>query len=216
MARAAATADSALRGVFFLQPLAVEVAGLLVECIMAGGRFDMRSGVEYALADAAVHCSGTVGAIDGWHRVEHASMRSSVCVRAADVHTLYDGFDAAGLQYGPGYRTLVQAWGGGVEAAARLRQRVAWHALQVHPADLDDALCTTGVIASGGAHGETRLPFAVDDALLQGATGMLWAVRGSCRHRSGHADAEPLCIPLPAGSRTAECQGGLCAAWWRR
>ena len=35
---------------------------------------------------------------------------------------LYDGFDAVGLQYGPGYRTLEHAWGSGVGvAAARLR-----------------------------------------------------------------------------------------------
>ena len=47
----------------------------------------------------------------------------------------------------------------------------------MHPADLDDALCASGVIASSGGDGETRLPFAVDDALLQGASGELWAVR---------------------------------------
>ena len=48
----------------------------------------------------------------------------------------------------------------------------------MHPADLDDALCTSGAMASsGGGDVETRLPFAVDDALLQGATGELWAVR---------------------------------------
>jgi hypothetical protein len=48
----------------------------------------------------------------------------------------------------------------------------------VHPADLDDALCTSAIIASNGG-GETRLPFALDDALLQGAPGELWAVRRS-------------------------------------
>ena len=39
-----------------------------------------------------------------------------------------------------------------------------------------------GVIASSGGEGETRLPFAVDEALLQGAAGELWAVRRSCHH----------------------------------
>ena len=47
----------------------------------------------------------------------------------------------------------------------------------MHPADLDDALCAGGVMASSGGGGETRLPFAVDDALLQGAVGELRAVR---------------------------------------
>ena len=46
----------------------------------------------------------------------------------------------------------------------------------VHPADLDDALCTTA-LASSASEGGTQLPFAVDDALLQGGGGELWAVR---------------------------------------
>ena len=94
-----------------------------------------------------------------------------------DVRALYDGFDAAGLQYGPGYRTLVQAWGGAINALARLRARSTHEGTQVHPADLDDALCTSAIVASSRGDGETRLPFAVDDALLRGAPGELWAVR---------------------------------------
>ena len=40
-----------------------------------------------------------------------------------------------------------------------------------------DALCASALIASGDGGDGTRLPFAVDDALLQGAPGWLWAVR---------------------------------------
>ena len=71
----------------------------------------------------------------------------------------------------------MQAWGGASDALSRLRARSTYEGTQVHPADLDDALCTSGVIASSGGDGETRLPFAVDDALLRGAPGELWAVR---------------------------------------
>ena len=39
--------------------------------------------------------------------------------------------------------------------------------------ELDDALCTCAVVGSGG-EGETRLPFAVDDAMLDGAPNELW------------------------------------------
>ena len=46
----------------------------------------------------------------------------------------------------------------------------------MHPADLDDALCVGVLASSGGGSGETRLPFAVDDALLQGAPRQLLAV----------------------------------------
>ena len=109
-----------------------------------------------------------------WQRVEHASLRT--LSRVADVVALYDGFDAVGLQYGPGYRTLMNAWGGASDAFARLRARLTREGTQVHPADLDDALCTSGFIASNDSS-ETRLPFAVDDAQLHGAMGQLWAVR---------------------------------------
>ena len=101
---------------------------------------------------------------------------------AVDVSAVYAGFDAAGLQYGPGYRTLAQAWGGAsTAAAARLRTRTSQHGTQVHPADLDDALCVSALASGGGSAGKTRLPFAVDGALLQGAPGALWAVRRRLR-----------------------------------
>merc|ERR1712139_618733 len=106
-----------------------------------------------------VHCSGATASGTTSQRIDHASLRTSS--HAADVGALYDGFDAVGLQYGPGYRTLVQVWGGGSTALARLRARSTHEGTQVHPADLDDALCTSGVIASSGRDGETRLPFAV-------------------------------------------------------
>ena len=174
MARAAAA--TALHGVYFLQPLAVEASGLLIECTVSAGRFEVRSGEADALETArTVHCSGALATANGWQRVDHASLRSPS--RAFDVAALYDGFDAVGLQYGPGYRTLVQAWGGVSDALARLRARSTHEGAQVHPADLDDALCTSGVIAPSGGEGETRLPFAVDDALLRGAPGEPWAVR---------------------------------------
>ena len=96
---------------------------------------------------------------------------------AAQLAALFDGAAAVGLQYGPGYRCLERAWSAGGEALSRLQVRSTSLGTQVHPADLDDALCTSAVMASSGGGGETRLPFAVDDALLQGALGELWAVR---------------------------------------
>jgi len=172
VARAAGAA--ALRGVYFLQPLAAEAAGLLVECATSDGRFEVRASDAEAFAGATVHCSGATAAAAVWQRVEHARVRTPS--RAADVAALYDGFAAVGLQYGPGYRTLTSAWGGASEALARLRARSTHEGAQVHPADLDDALCTSGALGSSGS-GKTRLPFAVDDATLQRASGELWAVR---------------------------------------
>ena len=44
-------------------------------------------------------------------------------LRAAAVGALYAGFGGIGLQYGPGYRLLMQAWSDVAEAAGRLRTR---------------------------------------------------------------------------------------------
>ena len=175
MARAAA-AGAALHGVFFLQPLAVE-ARLAIECTVAEGRFEVRAGEgEGALAD--VHCSGGVGMHVGARRTaDLAPMHASLCSRACAVSALYAGFHAAGLQYGPRYRTLVEAWGGERGAVARLRARLTYDGMQVHPSDLDDALCVGALVAPSGGD-ETRLPFAVDAALLHGdRSSVLWAVR---------------------------------------
>ena len=97
--------------------------------------------------------------------------------RAAALAALYDGYDVTGLQYGPGYRTLVQACAGEAKAAARLRARSMHEGTAVHPADLDDVLCVGALSSGGSGGGETRVPFAVDDAQLQGAGGHMSAVR---------------------------------------
>ena len=91
---------------------------------------------------------------------------------------LYDGFDDCGLQYGPGYRTLARSWCGASCATARLRVRSTQDGTQVHPADLDDALCIGALIPRGESAGnEPRVPFAVDAAALKSECGLLWAVR---------------------------------------
>jgi hypothetical protein len=106
-------------------------------------------------------------------------VRSQLSMRTVEVDNIYDGYHFIGIQYGPQYRTLVQAWGGSNSTAiARLQRRGAQMGTQVHPADLDDALRLSAVASSDGRR-ETRLPFAVDSALLHGVTAKLWAVRRS-------------------------------------
>ena len=177
MARAVATAGTALRAVFFLQPLAIETPGLLVECVVRDGGFEARSGIDEDgfLVETAMHCSGSLALSDGWQRTDLVSTRARLCAHAEDTGALYDGFHAIGLQYGPGYRTLAQAWSGAADALAQLQVRTMQQGTQVHPGDLDDAQCAS-VLASR-MDGETRLPFAVDDAKLECTPGQLWAVR---------------------------------------
>ena len=180
MVRAAAGNETALRSVFFVQPLVAESQELLVECIVRDRRFEVRSsGSQDVWTDTVVHCSGSLAAAaEGQRRAEHVQLGGHFCTRAAPSGVLYDCFDGIGLQYGPGYRTLVQAWHGAGMATARLRARATQGRTAVHPADLDDALCV-GALGAQGSEGEggTRLPFAVDEARLQSSVGGLWAVR---------------------------------------
>ena len=174
MARAAS--DSGLHGVYFLQPLVVETPGLLVDCAVSDGRFEICSGVdEDALTDAAANCSGAL-ATRSYQHVDLVLVRATSCARAAHIdENIYDEFAQAGLQYGPGFRTLLQAWSGVAQGTAKLQARATTNdGITVHPADLDDALCTSALIAANG-EGETRLPFSVEAALLQSAPGALWA-----------------------------------------
>ena len=180
MARAAAATEEALHGVFFLNPLAVETPGLLIECVVSDGRFEVRSGEDDdSLDEAAAHCAGAYASVERWQRVELASVRASSCARGASIGELYDGFKSSGLQYGISFRRLVQGWGGANSGAAKLQARASSRtAMHAHPADLDDALCASALMdpSAGSAASETRLPFAVDEAQLQKAPGGLWAV----------------------------------------
>ena len=167
-----------------------------------------------------MHCSGALKAASGWARVEPGSVRVHSRARAAAVDALYDGLDSVGLQYGPGYRTLVHVWGGAGSALSRLRARATQEGTQVHPADLDDALCTSAAINAGSGivgAGETRLPFAVDDAQLRGAPGALWAVRDVARTLASSALLLSLCFACACVCCAGRVSGerGRCvgAAW---
>ena len=85
--------------------------------------------------------------------------------RAAGVGALYDGFSSVGLLYGPGYRTIVQAWNGNKAAVARLRARTAWHGTQINPADLDDAGAPAEAEPHAGEEPTARLSLAELEAI---------------------------------------------------
>ena len=212
MARAAATTP--LHGVFFLQPLAVETPGLLIECALDDGGFEVRSSEDQSFEAATVHCIGALASDEKCRQADNALARSSSCTHAAGVGALYDGFDAVGLEYGPAYRTLVQVIVGKQEAVGRLRSRSRLEGMLVHPADLDDALCLSTLAAAASGDGETRLPFLVDDVQLQGVAGELWAVRCSALIAALLLHATLTCRGAIAGRRAAECRGGVSTAGW--
>ena len=76
------------------------------------------------------------------------------------------GLDAAGLQYGPSFRGLTQAWSGDGAAASRVHS-TSRQGTKVHPSELDAALQLTALLSSGESEG-ARLPFAVDSVLMRG------------------------------------------------
>ena len=207
LARAAASSAAALASVFFLQPLAVETPRLLIECAVRDGRFEVRSGVsDEALIDAAAHSLGAFTLVGSHQQMGQASVRASGCVHAIPIGTLYDGFHAAGLQYGPGYRTLLHAWRAAETAMARLRARSTYDGTLAHPGDLDDALCLSALLPHEVTQ-RMRLPFAVDDAFLHGAQGELWAVKPDL---SNHPTLRLIvAMPLLAGDEKAERGGAL-------
>ena len=171
--------DTPLRDVFFLQPLDVDVPRLYVHTTVDGRRFQIQSSAEFDQINEVVHCTGMLGIDKSALKVHHSPMRAFECLHAVDLGTLYDGFDAVGLEYGPAYRTLMQAWGSTNYSATRLQARLVRNEMLVQPSDLDDALCSNAIIGSKGNDGEAKLPFALDYGLLRGAPRKgLWAVSG--------------------------------------
>jgi acyl transferase domain-containing protein len=192
-----------LQDIFYLQPLATERAGMRVACVCTDNRFEVHSYDSVESDDASVHCSGVFasGAHHSWQHCDHALLRACLLARASDAATLYDGYNAVGLQYGPGYRTLTQVWPSGRCGAARLRVRLTLQGTQVHPADLDDATCLGAVLAQRSGGSEARLPFAVDVAeLMSGTARALRAVRAShsLTTTAPHISIECACACAPA------------------
>ena len=91
MARAAASQRPslpALHGVYFLQPLAVETAGLHVECAVSGGRFDVSSGALSADSESADRCNGALLWLDRARQPRPTAASDYAAVRGRLVHAL--------------------------------------------------------------------------------------------------------------------------------
>ena len=195
-----------LRGVIFVLPLALDGEGGVtrshkLEYVLdneRGGTFEVRSGAAAAgAAGALAHCTGAArpaaAAALAWEAGAAAARRGG-CERAVGARAQYDGFDAAGLEYGPVYRALERAHAAGDAAAdgatgvarrgaaARLRSTARPRGVAVHPAELDGALQLGGALAPVGPAADgataTRLPFGVDESLVRRGADEAWAARG--------------------------------------
>ena len=93
-----------------------------MECAVSEGHVDVSSrGSADSFGSAATHMSASRAAdVEQGESLDLPSLRSEPCIHGFHCGTLYDAFDARGLQYGPGYRTLMQAWGGDAAAVSPL------------------------------------------------------------------------------------------------
>ena len=224
-----------LRGVVFVLPLALDGEGGAtrlheLEYVLdhSSSAFEVRSGEAAAgAAGALAHCTGAArpaAAALAWEAGAGAARRGG-CERAVSARAQYDGFDAAGLEYGPVYRALERAHAAGDDAAggatggarrgaaARLRSTARPRGVAVHPAELDGALQLGGALAPVGPAADgataTRLPFGVDESLVRRGADEAWAVRGGGPGMRGRASS------LLWVLRGHEGQGSLaCAVLW--
>ena len=201
-------AGACLHGVFFLQPLILDAgadgAAVLVECVLhEGGLFEVHSGDGAALYghNAPTHCTGTaLASVFSPQQLGGVAARRSGCAHVGCVVVQYEAFHVVGLQYGPSYRQQQQAWaceqrhddGGWRGAMAQLQRRLGSREVVVHPADLDGALQLSAMLqpAGGNDASETRLPYVVESALLEGGAVEQWAVRAKA---PTHAQRALLC-----------------------
>ena len=174
-----------LQHVFFLQPLAAEKAEV-IESAVNGSRFEIRSGDADVLerGEALTHCTGEVQPALEVPRAASTvglASRRGQCERMVSGTAQYYEFHTAGLEYGPSYRKLQRLWahaGAAGGALAQLQGSARVLGVAVHPAELDGAVQLGAVLTPLGAGGQaaTRLPFAVDDAVLRGSTPRAYAV----------------------------------------
>jgi 3-oxoacyl-(acyl-carrier-protein) synthase len=170
---------SALSGVFFLQPLLLGAPDVYVYCTIAGGRFDICSGGVGAytpsMVNMTIHSSGSAEQLDSalLRRVDLAAVRSFRTGQCVDVPSMYLGLHTAGAHFGPSFRRLDYAWRSSRVCLGKLRRRVKQQGAPVHPGDLDAGVSMKPVVSEG----PVGLPFAMDEALMNGSTEqrLLWA-----------------------------------------
>ncbi len=95
-------------------------------------------------------------------RVDLAAIRGR-CLHPVAPESLYAGFEARGLHYGPAFRAIVEMNRGEGEACALLERPAGWaEGYHLHPALLDGALQCLALLHQGGGGEAVELPFALE------------------------------------------------------
>ena len=170
-----------VQDIFFLHPLELSTSSCDVELSWSSkGNFEVTTG--RSVDDEITYCAG-----ENLWLLEEASLicrseapaweqiRASRAPQATDLANMYAMCYELGLHHGPAFRSLSKTWASDGVGIAALRERINRQGMLVHPADLDGCL-QLGVAASVARSSGARVPFAVDSANLQAATGSLFAV----------------------------------------
>ena len=171
-----------LRLAYFLQPLDLDdVAHLHVDCAIDLSLLELEIlsvesvGSGTALSPS-VHFKTSLSSLyDGaWLPAQLHALRGR-SPQPTDASSAYISFARIGLEYGAGHRTLVSVWSSSSfeHAVGRLRDRAESQGTMVHPADLDGALQLPMVLTPST---QTRLPFAVGEAILSAGHEKMWPV----------------------------------------
>jgi acyl transferase domain-containing protein len=95
------------------------------------------------------------------------------CSKRLDCDRYYELFDAAGLQYGPAFRTLRELYVGKSQALSRIEiaapLRAEFSEFILHPCILDGALQTVSTLIGDVACDTPHLPFAIGDVEIIGS-----------------------------------------------
>ena len=188
-----------LQGVFFLYAMVVEdvADSIAIETSVAGTSLSIRCVDTLEEEEPRMLVRGDVMSGGSF-----APMPTSKAKTPSDVDALYAAFHSVGLQYGPAFRPLRKMWAADdhSEAKAKLSSRIKLQGTYVHPADLDGALQLT-VLLNSGDEG-AKLPFAVDEAIMQRGKGKLLAF---CSKES--AEAARVVLTKANGSALSQLSG---------
>ncbi|MEX1830134.1 SDR family NAD(P)-dependent oxidoreductase, partial [Luteibacter sp. CQ10] len=194
-----AAACVALRDVTWLRPLVVDEPTRVHYELAWNDQGEACFEVYASVRDGApvLHSRGMATLVDGTgvERLEPERLREA-CDRRVGGDACYAMFGAAGLDYGPMYRTLewigsgVVAQGPFVVAALALPTRRGDMAFGLDPGFLDGALQATTGFALDAMDGRgAQLPFALDELVVHGPTPERGFVHVTRSHRAGDTGA---------------------------
>ena len=161
------------------------------------------------VAGAAVRDAGAERDVEPWREVLER------CRTPVERDELYSRLAASGLEYGPQFRGVAEAWVGDGEAVGRLRApeglapalRQSW----LHPAVLDEAFHVVAAAVSAGAAKGTFVPVGMKSLRLEREsprTGDIWVVARVNRAASTSLHLESdLTVYDAAGGQLARIEG---------